>query len=224
MNCRLLISVLALSSISFLLTGQPEKRITITGRVIDAEQRPVEGASVFVDMVKTNSITDQSGTFMVEVSPGAREILVFTFRAGATKEFINGRSVIEFKLPGIPLTSERVNIGYGTAYRRTATIQTGKIDGQSSEFAAYSNIYDMIRGRLPGVEVTGNSIRIAGSSSLHVSTEPLFVVNNIIVRSIDHIPPQNVKSIEVLKGPAASVYGARGAHGVILITLLSGKD
>jgi len=82
----------------------------------------------------------------------------------------------------------------------------------------------MIRGRFPGVEVSGKSIKVMGSSSLNVSTEPLFVVDGVIVNTIEDISPQNVKSIEVLKGPDASVYGTRGSNGVIVITRISGKD
>jgi TonB-dependent SusC/RagA subfamily outer membrane receptor len=72
--------------------------------------------------------------------------------------------------------------------------------------------------------VSGTSIKISGSSSLNASTEPLFVVDGIIVNSIEDISPQTVKSIEVLKGPDASVYGMRGANGVIVINRLTGKD
>jgi TonB-dependent SusC/RagA subfamily outer membrane receptor len=52
-----------------------------------------------------------------------------------------------------------------------------------------------------------------------LDTEALFVVNGTPVNSIDNIRPQEVKSIDVLKGPDASIYGSRGANGVILITL-----
>jgi TonB-dependent SusC/RagA subfamily outer membrane receptor len=82
----------------------------------------------------------------------------------------------------------------------------------------------MIRGRFPGVEVSGTSIKIMGSSSLNVSSEPTFVVDGVFVNDIGNISPQTVKSIEVLKGPAASVYGVKGANGVIVINLLTGKE
>jgi TonB-dependent SusC/RagA subfamily outer membrane receptor len=82
----------------------------------------------------------------------------------------------------------------------------------------------MIRGRVPGVEVSGKSIKIRGSNSLNVSTEPLFVVDGVIVKEIDDISPETVKSIEVLKGPDASIYGTRGSNGVIVITRRTGKD
>jgi TonB-dependent SusC/RagA subfamily outer membrane receptor len=223
--------LICFSNVSF---GQNRnKKITITGIVLDPKQKPVEGAVIFIDKVKTNSVTDQKGYYKVKVSPDAREILVFTLFNGASEEVINGRVSINFTLTDKSTEpanknktdqNETVNVGYGTVKKKDATIPVGVIDGQDQKFASYQSIYDMIRGRIPGVEVTGNSIKIVGSSSLNISTEPLFVVDGVIVNNIDDISPQTVKSIEVLKGPAASVYGTRGANGVILITRLSGKD
>ncbi|MEI8224375.1 MAG: TonB-dependent receptor plug domain-containing protein [Bacteroidota bacterium] len=219
------------SNISF---GQNKnKKITVTGIVLDAKQKPVEGAAIFIDKIKTNSVSDQRGYYKVKVSPDSKEILVFTLFNGASEEAINGRTTINFTLtdkstePANKVKNdqnETVNVGYGTVQKKDVTTQVGVIDGQDPKFASYQSIYDMIRGRIPGVEVTGKSIKISGSSSLNISTEPLFVVDGVIVNNIDDISPQTVKSIEVLKGPAASVYGTRGANGVILITRLSGKD
>jgi TonB-dependent SusC/RagA subfamily outer membrane receptor len=100
----------------------------------------------------------------------------------------------------------------------------GVINVRDSAVPVYQDIYDMIRGRVAGVEVSGRSIRIRGTNSLNVSTEPLFVVDGVIVREIDDIAPETVKSIEVLKGPDASVYGVRGSNGVIVITRKKGMD
>ena len=77
----------------------------------------------------------------------------------------------------------------------------------------------MIRGQVPGVRVIGKSINIQNANSFMMGTKPLFVVDGTTVESIDNIPPQLVRSIEVLKGASASIYGSRGANGVILITL-----
>ena len=77
----------------------------------------------------------------------------------------------------------------------------------------------MIRGKLAGVSVSSdNKITIRGVSSLNYTTEPLFVVDGIIVSSIDYIFPNNVKKISVLKGAEATIYGARGTSGVLVIT------
>jgi len=99
-----------------------------------------------------------------------------------------------------------------------------KIDGTNPKYASYRNIYDMIRGEVAGVQVMGNSIRIQGVGSLNLSTEPLYVVDGMVVSSIAEIQPYNVKSIEILKGSSASIYGSRGANGVILIKLIGSGD
>jgi len=102
--------------------------------------------------------------------------------------------------------------------------KSGVVNVKDSAVPVYQDIYDMIRGRVAGVEVSGKSIKVRGTNSLNVSTEPLFVVDGVIVREIDDIAPETVKSIEVLKGPDASVYGIRGSNGVIIITRRTGKE
>jgi len=81
----------------------------------------------------------------------------------------------------------------------------------------------MIAGEVPGVQVKGNLIRIEGISS-NKDTTPLFVLDGVIVDKIDDINPSQVKSIEILKGASSSIYGSRGANGVILITTIRGGD
>lgn len=230
-NIILLIILICFYHISF---GQKaNNNIPITGFVLDAKQKPVENAAIFIDRVKTNSVTNHKGYYKVKVNPKAQEIMVFTPFTGYSKVTINGRTSINFILTGESIESnqkgmandnEIVNTGYGTVKKKDMTNNIEKIDGQNQRFVAYQDIYDMLRGAVPGVDVTGKGIKIRGSSSLNISTEPLFVVDGVIVNSIDNISPQIVKSIEVLKGPAASVYGTRGANGVIIITLLSGME
>jgi len=70
----------------------------------------------------------------------------------------------------------------------------------------------MLAGEVPGVVVNGTSINIQNSFSFQLSTQPLFVVDGIIVPQINDIVPSQVKSIEVLKGASASIYGARGGQ------------
>jgi TonB-dependent SusC/RagA subfamily outer membrane receptor len=234
MKNLLILILYLLAGYSNISSGQNKnKKIIITGTVKDAQQKPIEGATIFINKIKTTSVTDQNGFYKVKTNSDAGTIMVFTFFNGVSEVEIKGRTTIDFILTGKPSETkekakteddEVVNIGYGTARKKDLSNATGVIDGQDPKFVAYQTIYDMIRGRLPGVEVSGKSIKIMGSSSLNVSTEPLFVLDGVIVNTIEDIAPQTVKSIEVLKGPAASVYGTRGSNGVILITTLSGKD
>ena len=79
----------------------------------------------------------------------------------------------------------------------------------------------MIRSKVPGVRVeSNNKIIIRGETSLQGSVEPLLIVNGSPVSTIDNISPDFVKSISVLKGPEAAIYGVRGANWVIIITLV----
>jgi len=126
--------------------------------------------------------------------------------------------------PGISGKEEKTAEEIKADSRRNIPGKPGVIEIKDSSVPAYQDIYDMIRGRVAGVEVSGKSIRIRGTNSLNVSTEPLFVVDGVIVREIDDIAPETVKSIEVLKGPDASAYGVRGSNGVIVITRKTGKD
>jgi TonB-dependent SusC/RagA subfamily outer membrane receptor len=229
----LLILLFAAVTINYSL-GQNNKRITITGVVVDLNQKPVRDAIILVDGKKTSSVTDKNGFYKVKVKPASQKIGLLTSLSGINEEEINGRININFTLssdipklmnkPDFSEGEEEVNIGYGTMKRKNLTNQVDRIDGTNKKYSAYTSIYDMLRGEIPGVKVTGKSISIQGVSSFTLTDEPLFVVDGMVVSSIDDIQPVMVKSVEVLKGPAASIYGSRGANGVIMITLIGASN
>jgi TonB-dependent SusC/RagA subfamily outer membrane receptor len=191
------------------VTAQKAKKVIITGKVTDAVSRPVSGANIFIDKQKTDVVTDQNGHYRIKVKPDAEEILVFSVLNGASEQKVNGRTEIDFILMD--------ESGTGNV-ETNVTKKSGTLNIKDSAVPVYQDIYDMIRGRVAGVEVSGKSIKIRGSNSLNISTEPLFVVDGVIVKDIEDIDPVMVKSIEVLKGPDATVYGTRGSNGVIVIT------
>lgn len=207
------------------------KKIKISGVITDANMKPIEGVIIFVDQVKKNSVTNSKGFYHVKVTPIAKEILAFSRLNGVKKLEINGKTVINFKLDGfnaktiepVQKEDEMINIGYGKVNRKNVNTEVNKIEGQHS-YQSYINIFEMIKDEVPGVEVVGKSIKIRDSFSFKLSVDPLFVVDGIIVPQIDDISPFDVKSIEILKGAGASIYGAQGANGVILITTLKGGD
>ena len=77
----------------------------------------------------------------------------------------------------------------------------------------------MIQSKIAGVFVDGKKIRIRGNNTFFENNDPSFVVDGMPVNSIDHILPNTVQSISILKGPAGSMYGAKGVNGVIVIAL-----
>ncbi len=128
---------------------------------------------------------------------------------------------------------DSVGVGYGTSAEGDVT---GAISSTSTQSTAPSNptsMADLLEGRFPGVEVTrlasgGVSVRIRGQRTFRGSSEPLYVIDGIpkmlgtdgILMDLD---PRDIESIDVLKDAAAtSVYGSRGANGVILITTKRG--
>ena len=217
------------------MSGQnSKKKITINGLVVDQAKNPVVNAIIFIDGQKTSHVTDDNGFYKIKIKDGSTRIGIFTITNGIIEETINGRTTINFTLTVSfhkqsenqknPSGEEEINVGYGTVKKKDLTQPVSKMDVKNSKYASYTNIYQMLSGEVPGVRVNGTSIIIQGASSFNSSTEPLFVVDGIPRESIDDIPPQMVKSIEVLKGASATIYGTRGACGVILINLIGAKD
>jgi TonB-dependent SusC/RagA subfamily outer membrane receptor len=223
--------------ISFNLTcleaQKANKKFYITGRVVDSNNNPVSNAIILINNKRVNKTTNEKGFYKVKVSPADTMITVFVVNGGLKDELIKGRTVINFSLPGnIGISQVKsvnkedeqdINVGYGTVKKGNLTTPVGKIDGTNAKYSSYTNIYDMIKGEVPGVEVVDKKIKIRGSISFNLSFEPLIIVDGMEVSNLDDISPHQVKSIEVLKGSAASIYGARGAGGVILITLLGAE-
>jgi TonB-dependent SusC/RagA subfamily outer membrane receptor len=218
---------------TFNLQAQKNTRnLIVSGVVVDAHNNPVSGAFILLNNKPTDITTSNNGSYKIRVKPSDTLITAFNMNAGLKDELINGRTTINFQLPGVVSTGgtkptrnddEEVNVGYGTVKKSEMTTSVGKIDGTNKKYASYSNIYDMIKGEIPGVNVAGKKITIQGPTSFNLSTDPLILVNGIETSNIDDISPQQVKSIEVLKGSAASIYGSRGANGVILITLIGSE-
>jgi TonB-dependent SusC/RagA subfamily outer membrane receptor len=217
------------------MAGQKNpKKLTLTGTVLDEAKMPVIGAAITVDGKPVSGTTGKDGSYKIKVKPGTETIGIFTNSEAVVEEPLAGRTKIDLVVPlevhqkmmseMADPGNEAINIGYGTVKRKDLLTPVGKVDARKDRYAGYSNIYDMLRGEVAGVQVSGNSIRIQGASSLMLSTEPLFVVDGSIVSSIADIPPHQVSSVEVLKGSSASIYGSRGANGVILITLKKSQD
>jgi len=209
------------------------KLIKVTGTVTDTAMAPVAGALIVIDRESAGVTSRSNGTFKLKLTPDTKTVGVYTSNMGSAITNFEGQTSLNFVLDGskalvnfTPPVSERerdIDIGYATVKRKDLTTDVGYIDGQDVSNAGYTNIYDMIRGRVPGVTVTGNRIIIRGVNSINSSTDPLFIVDGVAVNSIDNISPRIVKSISVLKGSDAAIYGSRAAGGVILITLVKAE-
>lgn len=219
-----LVSVLCINNVS---AQKNNKKITITGTVLDADKKPVVNAIVMIDGEKTNSMTDANGKYKIKVKPTALKIGIFTFGNGMSEEAISGKTQVDFNFntqsvqqaqdkevaPG----EEGVNSGYAYIKKKNQTNQISKIDGTKSKYASYASISDMIRREVGGITGNGDTYYIQGSKNLAGPVPALLVLDGVYVSSFDGVSPSSVESIEVLKGSSAAMYGSRGYGGVILL-------
>lgn len=220
MKLRIVFLLLTILVPGIILSGQKApKKITISGIVLDENNRPVTDAFVTVDGKLSSNKTDLKGFYKVKVLPTVNKIGIYTLFSGSFDELINGRTTINFS---VKLTDSQKE---GVAQEAIVDENPNKLKPHSGNttgnksFGTYKDIYELIQGELPTVIVRGKTVLVPGSVSILLSTEPLFVVNGIQVTSISDIVPSLVKSIDLLKGSEASIYGMKGANGVILINL-----
>jgi TonB-dependent SusC/RagA subfamily outer membrane receptor len=110
-------------------------------------------------------------------------------------------------------------IGYGHVSEKDKLYAISSLKNGDVDFSMYNDIFELIRGRLPGVSIENGEIRIRGQRSINSSNAALIVVDGIIVDNsyLSLIPPNTVASIDVLKDASSSIYGSRGANGVVII-------
>gem|GEM_PF-567170 len=125
---------------------------------------------------------------------------------------------------------EAVNVGYGTVDKKSLTYSVTQVEVNDNESVVYTDIWEYLRGRVPGV-IIGNSapgqtpsIVVRGIGSVNSSTQPLFILDGVETPDISFLNPNDVANVSVLKDASASIYGTRGGNGVILITTKTAKE
>jgi TonB-dependent SusC/RagA subfamily outer membrane receptor len=197
---------------SFLsLKAQSDKKfIKVTGVIIDQSNNPVQGAHLLVDNKTIKKVSGSGGKFHIKVPADAKKIGVSSNSGSVIDAPINGNSEVTIVIPD--------------SIHKIMITQAESKTGKSLEnYAIYTNIYDLLRAKIPGIEVNGTSVRVRGATSFMIDTQPLFVIDGVVIANISSISPSDVATVNLLKGPDASYYGAQGANGVILITLKKGK-
>lgn len=120
------------------------------------------------------------------------------------------------------IEEDSIYVGYGYIKRKNLTTSVSKVKVQDIQMKGYTSIGEYLKGRVAGLQViaTGSGYKylIRGVSSINSPTDPLFIVDGVEVSNIDYLNPEDVATVEVLKDASASIYGNRGACGVIIIT------
>jgi TonB-linked SusC/RagA family outer membrane protein len=212
------------------------QQITVTGSVKDAKGAPVSGASVTIKGSTTGVSTDVNGVFTLSV-PSAQTVLVISNIGFLPKEeTVGNRKKINITLADKSNDlDDVVVIGYGqTVKKRDLSGAISSVSSKQIQERQPLNLFDALQGQAAGVLIVNDgggapgaegSIQVRGPSTLNGGNGPLYIVDGVINDNGASINPMDIESVEVLKDAAsASIYGARSANGVIIITTKKGKE
>lgn len=203
----------------------------ISGKVTDENANPLERVSVTVKG-KSNIGTTTNANGFFSIAAVANDVLVFEFVGFGKEEIkVNDKTNIEvtLRLQENKL-DEVVVIGYGTKLKGELTGAVSKVNSKVFETRPLTNTMNALQGTLPGVTVTRGSgrpgsenysLQIRGASSM--SGSKVLVLIDGIPGDLNLINPNDIAELTVLKDAAASIYGARAADGVIIVTTKKGK-
>ena len=218
-----------------MVTAQVSK---VTGLVVGAEDgEPVIGATITVKGVPTlGAITDVDGKFVIENLPSSAKTLVVSY-VGMTTQEVTIHPFVKVVMQSDDEVLEEVVIAvpYGTVKKANFSGSAAQVDGEKLQKMQVANITNALQGAVAGVQTTSASgrpgatsvIMVRGIGSVNTDyAEPLIVVDGVAFEgSLNSIPTQDIESMTILKDAAAnSMYGARGANGVVMITTKSGGN
>ena len=212
--------------------GQQKAGHTVQGIVMDADGEPIIGANIKVEGTSAGTITDLDGRFTLDVPEGV--VLQVSYIGYVTQNVkVGGKRDITIRLSeDAQALDEVVVVGYGSMKKSDLTGAVISANLKDFEKAPTTNILQSLQGTVPGLNIgqvtsTGSTpdISIRGTNTLSGNKSVLIVLDGIIYTgSLSSLNPNDIESIDVLKGASATaVYGAQAANGVLLITTKRGK-
>jgi TonB-linked SusC/RagA family outer membrane protein len=203
---------------------------TVTGVVSD-ELGPVAGANVVNQATKAGTTTDFDGNYSIKAKQG--DVLVISYAGSTQSVTVGAGNTYNVSIKATVLDEVVISVGYSKTSKEAFTGTATTVVKENLEAKTVSNISQALRGEIAGVNVITTSgapgsdatIRIRGFGSVNGNRDPLYVVDGAPYSSdISAINPADIENMTVLKDAAAtSIYGSRGANGVILITTKQGK-
>ncbi len=204
---------------------------TVTGVVKDAVD-VLPGVSVVIKGTTTGTITDNNGSFTVNIEQGT--ILSFSYIGYETKEVEytgNSQEMLVVLAAKTEELDELIVIGYGTQKKSDLTGAVGVVDMDELKKVQTTGVAEALQGLVAGVSVktsgspgTWGDVKIRGFGSFS-NSGPLYVIDGLILNDANGINTSDIESIQVLKdASAAAIYGSRGSNGVIIITTKKGRE
>lgn len=207
---------------------------TVTGVITSTENgETLIGVNVLIKGTANGVISDLDGKYSISV-PNDDVVLIFSMIGTKNEEIkVGSNQVLNVKLSAnSQMMDEVIVVGYGSQKKSELTSAVSSIKKEDIKVALVSNVSEALQGKTPGVEVINNSnspggdvsVRVRGISSLNNSIQPLYVVDGIpLSGNASFLNSNDIASVEILKdAAAASIYGSRGANGVVLITTIKG--
>ncbi len=218
----------------FLTEVSAQTKKTVKGIVSEGNGDPIIGANVTIKGTTIGTITGLDGSFSLLVSTNA--LLKVSYIGYESQEVaIKAKDFLRITLrEDSKSLDEVVVIGYGTSTKRDLTSAVSKVDIKTVQNVSVGSVNEALAGRMAGVQVTslggkpGEAVDIVirGANSITSNSSPLYVIDGFVMTDdyINTINPNDIESLEVLKDASAtSIYGARGANGVLIITTKKGK-
>ncbi len=204
----------------------------VNGTVVDVNGDPVIGANVVVKGTTNGTITDIDGRFTIDAD--AKSVLNVSYIGYLTKEVAvgNQQTVRIVLLEDTKTLDEVVVIGYGTQKKADLTGSVANVSAEKLNTQSNANIGQALQGKIAGVDIVsqggspgaGTRIMVRGIGTLN-NAAPLYIVDGMYMSGIDHINPNDIASIDVLKdASSAAIYGSRAANGVIIVTTKEGSN
>ncbi|MCF0196366.1 MAG: SusC/RagA family TonB-linked outer membrane protein, partial [Bacteroidaceae bacterium] len=211
--------------------------INVRGRVIDEElQEPLPGVHVKVQGTSDGTVTDVDGNYNLQLKGKDKAVLVFSF-VGMKEEVRAVTSTTE--ILNVTLRNEAkqmeevVAIAYGTRKKGTLAGAVTTVAGEKIETVPAAGFDQALQGRTPGLSIISNSgepskpatFQVRGTNSINSGTAPLFILDGVPITASDFntINPADIETFNVLKDASStSIYGARAANGVVVITTKRG--
>jgi len=223
------------------ITTSVAQNVTVKGTVAD-DDGPLIGATVKVKGTQTGAVTDLDGKYSISVDPS--QTLEISYLGYVTQtEKVGNRRVIDVHLVADnAVLNEVVVVGYGQMKRSDLTGSVTSVGEQAIEKSIPTSIDQVLQGRAAGVQIQSNTglpggsstIRIRGTNSLNATSQPIFVIDGVIIDSsseddgnsnpLASINPSDILTMDILKDASATaIYGSRASNGVIMITTKRGK-
>ena len=234
----------------FTLANVLNAQSNVSGKVADAEGNPLSGVSVQVKGTAKLTLTNPRGEYSIAASRA--DVLTFTSVSYVTQEAtVAGSDAINIIMTQLNKgLDEVVVVGYGTQKKRDLTGAVSSVKAKDLVISSGPEIGNMLKGKVAGLTIRQNSaqpgggldILVRGAGSVNASNQPLFVVDGFPITDLQQpesggryqagtqsilnsFNPNDIESIDVLKDASAtSIYGARAANGVILITTKRGSE